>query len=90
MTKKKTRKQKENKEEVDSENKEEVVKQNEPNKAEKTAKKGSRIQGIKTEFARIIWPDKDTIIKETTAVVVVTAILGAVIAALFMFFCGKY
>ena len=66
----------------DSENEEEVVKQNEPNKAEKTAKKGSRIQGIKTEFARIIWPDKDTIIKETTAVVVVTAILGAVIALL--------
>ena len=67
----------------DSEIKEKIKEQNEPQeKAEKTAKKGSRIQGIKTEFARIIWPDKDTIIKETTAVVVVTAILGAVIALL--------
>lgn len=78
----------------DSENKE-VVEQNTPNKAEKTAKeekagkkektakaKGGRIQALKAEFNRIIWPDKDTVVKETTAVVIVTVILGAIIALL--------
>ena len=66
----------------DSENKE-VVEQNTPKKAEKTAKtKGSRIQALKAEFNRIIWPDKDTVVKETTAVVIVTVILGAIIALL--------
>ena len=35
-----------------------------------------------TEFKRIIWPDKDTVVKETTAVVVVTVILGVIIALL--------
>ena len=78
----------------DSENKE-VVEQNTPKKAEKTAKeekagkkdktakaKGGRIQALKAEFNRIIWPDKDTVVKETTAVVIVTVILGAIIALL--------
>ena len=66
----------------DSENKE-VVEQNTPKKAEKTAKaKGGRIQALKAEFNRIIWPDKDTVDKETTAVVIVTVILGAIIALL--------
>ena len=78
----------------DSENKE-VVEQNTPKKAEKTAKeekagkkektakaKGGRIQALKAEFNRIIWPDKDTVVKETIAVVIVTVILGAIIALL--------
>ena len=69
----------------DSENKE-VVEQNTPKKAEKTEKtakaKGGRIQALKAEFNRIIWPDKDTVVKETTAVVIVTVILGAIIALL--------
>ena len=71
----------------DSENKnEEVTAQNEPRKTEKTAKtdkkKGGFFKALKAEFHRIIWPDKDTVVKETTAVVVVTVILGAVIALL--------
>ena len=67
----------------DSEIKNEVEKQNKPQKAEKAAKKkGSFFKSFKAEFKRIIWPDKDTVIKETTAVVVVTVILGAVIALL--------
>ena len=81
----------------DSENKE-VVEQNTPKKAEKTEKtakeekagkkdktakaKGGRIQALKAEFNRIIWPDKDAVVKETTAVVIVTVILGAIIALL--------
>ena len=67
-----------------SENKEEVM-QDEPKKTAKTAtasKKKSRLQGLKAEFRRIIWPDKETITKETTAVVVSTVILGIIIALL--------
>ena len=50
---------------ANSENKEEVM-QDEPKKTAKTAtasKKKSRLQGLKAEFRRIIWPDKETITK---------------------------
>lgn len=69
---------------ANSENKEEVM-QDEPKKTAKAAtasKKKSRLQGLKAEFRRIIWPDKETITKETTAVVVSTVILGIIIALL--------
>lgn len=69
---------------ANSENKEEVM-QDEPKKTAKTAtasKKKSRLQGLKAEFRRIIWPDKETITKETTAVVVSKVILGIIIALL--------
>ena len=69
---------------ANSENKEEVM-QDEPKKTAKTAtasKKKSRLQGLKAEFRRIIQPDKETITKETTAVVVSTVILGIIIALL--------
>ena len=69
---------------ANSENKEEVM-QDEPKKTAKTAtasKKKSRLQGLKAEFRRIIWPDKETITKETTAVVVSAVILGIIIALL--------
>lgn len=67
----------------DSEIKKEVKEQNEPQKkAEKPAKKKSGFQNMKAEFKRIVWPDKDTVVKESTAVIVVTVILGVVIAVL--------
>ena len=69
---------------ANSEYKEEVM-QDEPKKTAKTAtasKKKSRLQGLKAEFRRIIWPDKEPITKETTAVVVSTVILGIIIALL--------
>ena len=69
---------------ANSENKEEVM-QDEPKKTAKTAtasKKKSRLQGLKAEFRRIIWPDKETITKETTAVVVSTVMLGIISALL--------
>ena len=69
----------------DSENKE-LVGQDELKKTgnveKKKKKNGGRIQKLKSEFKKIIWPDKNTVIKETTAVVVVTVILGAIIALL--------
>ena len=38
--------------------------------------------GVKAEFGKIIWPTKDDIIKQTTAVVVVSAICCALITLL--------
>ena len=48
------------------------------------APKTDFIKGLKAEFNKIIWPDKDTLLKQSVAVVVVvsTVILGIVIAAL--------
>ena len=71
---------------ANSENNEEIM-QDEPKKTEKSSaknakKKGGAFQALKAEFRRIVWPDKDTIIKESTAVVVSTIILGIIIALL--------
>ena len=47
----------------------------------KTQKK-SWFKGLKTEFRKIVWPDKNTLAKQTTAVVAVSVILGALIAVI--------
>ncbi|MBR0133067.1 MAG: preprotein translocase subunit SecE [Lachnospiraceae bacterium] len=44
-----------------------------------SVKKVSWWQGIKSEFKKIIWPDKKTLVRETIAVFVTTVILGLVI-----------
>ena len=52
-------------------------------KAEKTktkAPKKSWINGLKSEFRKIIWPDKTELGKETVAVAVVSILLGVLIA----------
>ena len=36
--------------------------------------------GVKAEFKKIIWPDKDTLLKQSVAVVIVSIIMGAFIA----------
>jgi len=46
------------------------------------AKIADFFSGVKAEFGKIIWPTKDDIIKQTTAVVVVSAICCALIAVL--------
>ena len=38
--------------------------------------------GLKAEFHKIIWPTKEQLAKETTAVVIVSVILGLIIALL--------
>lgn len=52
--------------------------------AAETKKKENKLQawfkGLKGEFSRIIWPTKNTIIKQTTVVVIVTVILGILIS----------
>ena len=49
--------------------------------SEKTQKK-SWFKGLKAEFKKIIWPDKETLAKQTVAVISVSVVLGAIIALL--------
>lgn len=51
------------------------------NSTEKTQKK-SFFKGVKSEFSKIIWPSKDALIKESAAVIVISVILGLIIAAI--------
>lgn len=46
------------------------------------AQKTSWFAGLKAEFSKIIWPDKKSLIRQTTAVTVVSIILGLIIAVL--------
>ena len=55
---------------------------NAPEKKEKPVRKTSFLQGVKAEFKKIIWPDKEKLVKETTAVVIITVILSIIIAAI--------
>ena len=51
--------------------------------SEKTrTQKKSWFKGLQAEFKKIIWPDKKTLAKQTTAVVAVSVVLGAVIAVI--------
>ena len=43
-------------------------------------KKGSWFEGLRAEFNKIIWTDKNTLVKQTVAVVVITVILGVIIS----------
>lgn len=46
------------------------------------APKRSWFKGLKTEFNKIVWPDKEELMKQSVAVVIVTVILGALIFGL--------
>ncbi len=46
--------------------------------AEKAPKR-SWFKGLKAEFKKIIWPDKEALAKQSVAVIAVTVILGAII-----------
>ncbi|MBQ8314541.1 MAG: preprotein translocase subunit SecE [Lachnospiraceae bacterium] len=50
------------------------------NTTQEKAPKKSWFKGLKSEFKKISWPDKETLVKESAAVIVVTVILGFVIA----------
>ena len=43
------------------------------------APKKSWFKGLKAEFKKVIWPDKKSVAKQTTAVVIISVILGALI-----------
>ena len=50
-------------------------------KAPKT-KKPSFFEGLKLEFNKIIWPDKETVCRQTAAVLACSVALGLIIALL--------
>ena len=42
----------------------------------------SFFKGFKAEFKKIVWPDQETVVKQTVSVTVISILLGAVIAIL--------
>ena len=48
----------------------------------KETPKTSWVDGLKAEFHKIVWLDKETLIKQTVAVVITTAVIGVIIAVL--------
>ena len=50
-------------------------------KTEKTQKK-SWFKGLQAEFKKVIWPDKNALAKQTTAVVSVSVLLGVIITVI--------
>lgn len=53
----------------------------EAEKKEKAPKK-NWTQGLQAEFKKVKWPDRQTLVKQTIAVVSITAVLGVLIAAI--------
>ena len=54
-------------------------------KNKKEESKGSKsgfLQDVKTEFKKIIWPDRDTLGRQLLAVVCVTVVMGILIAVI--------
>lgn len=47
---------------------------------ENKAPKVKFLDGVKAEFKKIIWPDKDTLLKQSVSVVAVSIVLGVIIA----------
>ncbi|MCD7956360.1 MAG: preprotein translocase subunit SecE [Lachnospiraceae bacterium] len=54
----------------------------ETTKVEKNSKVKTWWNGMKSEFKKIIWPDRSTLAKQTGAVIVVSIVLGMIIAML--------
>ena len=38
--------------------------------------------GVKTEFKKVTWPNKDDLVKQSIAVVVISVVIGAIITIL--------
>ena len=53
----------------------------EAEKKQKAPKK-NWTKGLQAEFKKIVWPDKQTLVKQTVAVVSITAVLGVLIAVI--------
>ena len=59
-----------------------------PAKADKKAskKKKSFFKGLKAEYKKIVWPDRETVTKQTIVVLLVSLALGVLIGVLDMIF----
>lgn len=42
--------------------------------------KKSWFKGLKAEFKKIVWPDQESLTKETAAVVIVSVVVGVIIS----------
>lgn len=51
-------------------------------KSDKTAKPVKFFDGVKAEFKKITWPDKDALLKQSVAVVIISLVVGAIITIL--------
>lgn len=51
-------------------------------KKKQKAPKKNWTKGLQAEFKKIVWPDKQTLVKQTVAVVSITAVLGVFIAVI--------
>ena len=51
-------------------------------KSEKTSKLVNFWNGVKAEFKKITWPDKDDLLKQSVAVVIISVVVGAIITVL--------
>ncbi len=49
---------------------------------EEKAPKTSWFEGVKTEFGKIAWPEKDALAKQTAAVIAVSVVVGLIITIL--------
>lgn len=51
-------------------------------KSPKAKAKNSFFKGVKTEFKKISWPDKNQMFKQSVAVVSISVVIGMIIALL--------
>ena len=51
-------------------------------KTTENPQKKSFFKGLKSEFKKIVWTDKESLMKQTAGVVVITLILGILISAI--------
>lgn len=54
--------------------------ENNASKKAQESKVSSFVKGVKAEFNKILWPTREDITKQTTAVVIISVIVGALIA----------
>ncbi|MCD7862497.1 MAG: preprotein translocase subunit SecE [Lachnospiraceae bacterium] len=46
--------------------------------------KNSFFKGVKAEFKKITWPDRNTVVKQSAAVISISVVVGVIIAVLDM------
>ena len=51
-------------------------------KSEKTSKLVKFWNGVKAEFKKIVWPDKEDLLKQSVAVVIISVVVGAIVTVL--------
>ena len=54
----------------------------EKQKSEDKPQKKSWFQGLQSEFEKIVWTDRDTLMKQSVVVIVITVILGVIISVM--------